>query len=164
MLTHLEVSNKAQIKSNQVCATTGCIRPKCSKKFILRHVTRTMYTSTPMRIHGPHMRLCSSIPSRENGNSSSTDAALAREATSARVTARRAPPLRPPRGGRRREEPRKGGVWISEGWALHGIRRWSSKRSLVQRSACLPAHNSKAYRAQLPAVVCRRSRGTACDM
>ena len=138
MLTHLEISNKAQIKSNQVCATTGCIRPKCSKKFILRHVNRTMYTSTPMRIHGPHMRLCSSIPSRENGNSSSTDAALAREATSARVTARRAPPLRPPPGGEEAGGAKEGGRVDLRGLGPP----WNKKvefEALARVKICMPA-------------------------
>ena len=46
---------------------------------------------------------------------------------------------------------------------------WKKKvgfEALARAKICMPArtHNSKAYRAQLPAVVCRRSRGTACDM
>ena len=44
---------------------------------------------------------------------------------------------------------KEGGRVDLRGLPPHGKRRWGLKRSLGQRSACLPAHNSKAYRAQL---------------
>ena len=124
----VSISTKAQINSNQVCATNGCIR---SPKLILRHVARATTTHQLQKCAQTDllmwlMRVC---PWSPHGNVwTRRPCAAAPE----RVTVRRAPPLHPPpSGGRRREEPGRGGVGVSdEGWAPHGKRRWGSMCSL----------------------------------
>ena len=57
----VSISTKAQINSNQVCATNGCIR---SQKLILRHITRatTTHQLQKMRTNRPHDVAHASVP------------------------------------------------------------------------------------------------------
>ena len=121
-------------------------------------------TSTPnMRTNRPHDVAHASvpvIPSRER-----VDAAHGRPCAAApeRVTVRRAPPLHPPLGGRTREEPGRGGVGVSEGWApQHGKRRWGSMRSLGDsHAACTSRPKANPLLIACRCVAVRR--GTACS-
>ena len=107
-----------------------------------------------MRTNRPHA-IVPVIPSRERVN-----AAHGRPCAAApeRATVRRPQPLHPPLGGRRREEPGRGGVGVSEGWVPHGKRRWGVD-ALARGFACCLHITSKgespAYRLSL----CRRSSG-----
>ena len=105
----VSISNQAQIKSNQVLHTI----PKAH--FTTRHPSNDNTSTPKMRTNRPHDVAHASepvIPSRE-----CVDAAYGCPCAAApeRATVRRAPPLHPPLGGRRREEPGRGGVGVSEG-------------------------------------------------
>ena len=104
---------KAQINSNQVYATNGCIR---SKKLISRHVTYPITTQTANNVLNKAHTACH------------TD--FITRASELHLF---------PRGGGERcygGQP-QGAVGVTEGWAPHGIRRWGSRRSLGTRSSSL---------------------------
>ena len=113
MPTHLEISTKDQINSNQVYATNGCIR---SKKLISRHVTYPITTQTANNVlNKAHTAWHTDFITR---------------ASELHLF---------PRGGGERcygGQP-QGAVGVTEGWAPHGIRRWGSRRSLGTRSSSL---------------------------
>ena len=130
-----------------------------ARKLNIRHTyfVSIKLTSGPKRrinkVHGLH---------HAGTRVTAIDAALA-HVTQLRNAWRRGEPRlsTPPLGGRRREEPRKGGMGVSEGWAPHGIRRWGSKRSLGDsHAACTSRPKANPLLIACRCVAVRR--GTAC--